>query len=177
MEEQRDDILRRDFVFGGALFEREAYERAGGFRAEFSGSEPWDLWMRMIDIGARVHGVEHPTYRYRIANRDSVSQSPAAVHSAVALLEDVCRQVANDEHRLAIATGTLRELRARRELFLAYEAAGEGRVGIARRHALSAGRGSTSVRARAFALLFAPAATRRWRDRAINNRRANAVSR
>lgn len=175
-DEQPDEILRRDFVFGGALFERSAYERAGGFRAEFSGSEPWDLWMRMIDTGARVHGVEHPTYLYRVAT-DSVSQSPAAVHSAVALLDDVCRQVANDDHRLAIAARTLREMRARRELFLAYEAAGARRTSSARRHALKAGRGPSAVRARAFALLFAPAAARRWRDRTIDRRRMNAVTR
>lgn len=177
-EEQGDDILRRDFVFGGgALFEREAYSRAGGFRAEFSGSEPWDLWMRMIDIGARVRGVDRPTYRYRVANGESVSQSPAAVHSAVALLDDVCHRVASDDHRLAIAARTRREMRARRELYLAYEAAREGDAGTARRHALAAGRGPIAVRARAFALLCAPAAARRWRDRAISNRRADAVSR
>jgi glycosyltransferase involved in cell wall biosynthesis len=176
-DEQPDDILRHDFVFGGALFERAAYERAGGFRAEFSGSEPWDLWMRMIDTGARVHGVERPTYVYRVTTKASVSQSPAAVHSAVALLDDVCRQVANDDHRLAIAVRTLREMRARRELFLAYEAAGEGRPGTARRHALNARRGPIAVRVRALVLLFAPAAARRWRDRKIEQRRINAVSR
>jgi glycosyltransferase involved in cell wall biosynthesis len=175
-DQQPDDILRHDFVFGGALFERAVYERAGGFRAEFSGSEPWDLWMRMIDVGARVHGVERPTYLYRVATT-SVSRSPAAVHSAVALLDDVCRQVAADDHRLAIAVRTLREMRARRELFLAYEAAGAGESGTARRHALAAGRGPIAVRARALVLLFAPAAARRWRDRKVEQRRANAVSR
>ena len=175
-DEQADDILRRDFVFGGALFERSAYQRAGGFRADFSGSEPWDLWMRMIDVGARVHGVEHPTYLYRVST-ESVSQSPAAVHSAVALFDDVCRQVASDDHRLAIAARTLREMRARQELFLAYEAAGLGRTSSARRHAFRAGRGPIAVRVRAFALMFAPATARRWRDRTITRRRLNAVTR
>jgi glycosyltransferase involved in cell wall biosynthesis len=175
-DEQPDDILRHDFVFGGALFEREVYERAGGFRPEFTGSEPWDLWMRMIDVGARVHGVERPTYLYRVATM-SLSRSPAAVHSAVALLDDVCRQVASDDHRLAIAVRTLREMRARRELFLAYEAAAEGKPGSARRHALAAGRGPIAVRLRAIVLLFAPAAARRWRDRKISERRAKTVSR
>jgi glycosyltransferase involved in cell wall biosynthesis len=175
-EQQADDILRRDFVCTGALFERDLYEQAGGFRAEFTGSEPWDLWMRMIDKGARVHGVEHPTYLYRVA-RMSLSRSPAAFHSAAALFDDVCLQVASDDHRLAIAVHTLREMRARRELFLAYEAAGAGDAGKARRHALAAGRGPIAVRARALALFFAPAAARRWRDRKINERRAHTVSR
>jgi hypothetical protein len=179
-EQQPDDILRRDFVCTGALFERDGYERAGGYRAEFSGAEQWDLWMRMIDGGARVHGVERPTYLYRVASAQtsvSVSQSPAAVHSAVALLDDVCRQFSNDDHRLAIAVRTLREMRARRELFLAYEAAGEGNAGTARMHALKAGRGPVAVRVRALVLLFAPAAARRWRDRKVGQRRANTVSR
>lgn len=181
-DQQPDDILRHDFVFGGALFERAAYERAGGFRAEFSGAEPWDLWMRMIDTGARVYGVEHPTYLYRVATPTaagavSVSQSPAALHSAVALLDDVCRKVADDDHRLAIAVRTLKEMRARRELFLAYEAAVAGTTGTARRHALAAGRGPISVRVRALALLLFPSAARRWRDRAVERRRIRSVTR
>jgi len=174
--EQSDAILRHDFVFGGTLFERGVYDRVGGFRAEFSGSEPWDLWMRMIDAGARVHGVEHATYLYRVAT-DSVSQSPAAVHSAVALLDDVCHRVANDDRRLAIAVRTLREMRARRDLMLAYEAAGDGKVSTARRHAFKARRGPIAVRVRACALLFAPTAARRWRDRTVERRRADAVTR
>jgi glycosyltransferase involved in cell wall biosynthesis len=175
-DRQADDILRRDFVFGGALFERSEYERAGGFRAEFSGSEPWDLWMRMIGNGARVHGVEQPTYLYRVATM-SVSRSPAAVHSAAALFDEICRRSAIDKHRLGIARRTRRELRARRELFLAYEAADAGDVGAARRHALAAGRGPAPVRARAAALLCAPAFARRWRDRTLDHRRAGAVAR
>jgi hypothetical protein len=112
-----------------------------------------------------------------VTNKASVSQSPAAVHSAVALLDDVCRQVANDDHRLAIAIRTLREMRARRELFLAYEAAGDGDALTARRHALKAGRGPVAVRVRALVLFFAPAAARRWRDRKVEQRRINSVSR
>lgn len=175
--EQADAILRHDFVFGGgALFDRSHYERAGGFRAEFSGSEPWDLWIRMIGNGARVHGVAQPTYLYRVATI-SVSRSPAAVHSAAALFDDICRRAAVDKHRLAIARRTRRELRARRELFLAYEAAEAGDAGAARRHALGAGRGPSAVRARAAMLLCAPSFARRWRDRTVARRRAGAVAR
>ena len=174
-EEQPDDILRRDFVFGAALFERAAYERVGGFRPEFSGSERWDLWMRMIDTGARVHGVERPTYLYRVTM--STSLSPAAVHSAVDLLDDVCRRAASDDHRLAIAVRTLREMRTRRDLFLAYEAAREGDAKRARRHALAAGRGPIAVSIRALVLFFAPASARRWHDRLVEQRHARSVSR
>jgi hypothetical protein len=123
-----------------------------------------------------VYGVERPTYLYRVATT-SVSRSPAAFHSAVALLDDVCRQVAADHHRLAIAVRTLREMRARRELFLAYEAAGAGATGAARRHALAAGRGPVAVRVRALVLLLAPSAARRWRDRKISRRRLDTVTR
>lgn len=174
--EQADDILRRDFVCTGAMFERSVYERAGGFRAEYSGSEPWDLWMRMIATGARVHGVEHPTVLYRVAT-SSVSRSPAAFHSAVALFDDVCRVLATDAHSLAIAERTRREVRARLELYLAYEAAGAGDSSAARRHALAAGHGPVAVRARAAALFCAPGAARRWRDRTVKHRRTHAVAR
>ena len=99
----------------------------------------------MIGNGARVYGVAQPTYLYRVATT-SVSRSPAAVHSAAALFDDICRRAAIDKHRLAIARRTRRELRARRELFLAYEAAQAGEAGAARRHALGARRGPASVR-------------------------------
>ena len=175
--QQGDDILRHDFVFGGgALFERDLYDRAGGFRAEFSGSEPWDLWIRMIGVGAHVHGVERPTYLYRVATM-SVSRSPAAVHSAAAMFDALCARAAIDKHRLGIARRTRRELRARRELFLAYEAAGAGRAAVARRHALGAVRGPLAVRARAAVLSCAPSFAVRRRDRSVARRRAAAVAR
>jgi GT2 family glycosyltransferase len=176
-DEQPDDILRRDFVFVGALFERELYERAGGFRPEMTGAEDWDLWMRMIAAGGRVRGVADPTYLYRVSST-SLSQSSAAPLAAAALLDDVCRNLAADDPRLAIAERTRREMHARLELYLAYEAAGAGDSSAARRHAFAAaGRGPGAVRARAAALLCAPGVARRWRDRTVRNRRAAAVAR
>jgi glycosyltransferase involved in cell wall biosynthesis len=178
VDEQVDDILRRDFVCGAALFERAQYDRVGGFRADFDGSEPWDLWMRMIGDGARVHGVEHPTLLYRVA-RSSVSRSEAAFRSAPALLGAMCHylDLAGDAHRLAIVRHTWREAQARLDLYLAYEAAGNGDMSGARRHAIAARRGPAAVQARAAALLCAPRTARRWRDRTVSRRRAHAVAR
>jgi GT2 family glycosyltransferase len=175
-DRQADDILRRDFVCTGALFERELYSRAGGFRAEFTGSEPWDLWIRMIGAGGRVHGVPEATVLYRVAAM-SMSRSGAAFRSAPALFESVCRDLASEPARLAIAQATLQEVTARLELYLAYEAAGDGNARAARRHALAARRGPRGVRARAAALVCAPAFARRQRDRALRRRRDLAVVR
>ena len=174
--EQPDDILRRDFVFIGSMFERALYERAGGYRPEFEGAENWDLWIRMIMAGGRVTGVEEPTYLYRVSD-SSLSQSPAAPKAAAALFDDVCATIPVGDPRHAIAERTRREMHARLELFLAYEAARAGNASAARRHALAASHGPRAVRARAAALLCAPGAARRWRDRAVRNRRAAAVVR
>lgn len=41
---------------GAAMFRREAYERAGGYRAQFYFGQDWDLWYRLAELGqfARV---------------------------------------------------------------------------------------------------------------------------
>jgi len=173
---QADEILRRDFVCTGALFERELYGRAGGFRAEFTGSEPWDLWIRMINAGGFVTGVLDATVLYRVAAM-SMSRSDAAFRSAPALFESVCRDLAADPRRLAIAQATQLEMQARLDLYLAYEAAGNGDSSRARKHARAARRGPKAVRARATALLCAPGFARRQRDRAVQRRREHAVVR
>jgi len=54
-ERQMLDILRHNFVSIGALFPRVAYDEVGGFRDGVSGAEDWDLWIRMIRKGLRVH--------------------------------------------------------------------------------------------------------------------------
>lgn len=65
-DHQMVDILRHNFVSIGALFPRAAYEDTGGFRDGVSGAEDWDLWIRMIRAGLRVHGVAAPTLLYRV---------------------------------------------------------------------------------------------------------------
>ena len=37
------------FVHGSVMMRREAYERAGGYRAAFRASQDYDLWLRMAD--------------------------------------------------------------------------------------------------------------------------------
>jgi glycosyltransferase involved in cell wall biosynthesis len=44
---------------------RDAYERAGGYRAEFRLGQDWDLWYRLADVG-RFQLVPEVLYRYRI---------------------------------------------------------------------------------------------------------------
>jgi len=173
---QGDEILRHDFVCTGALLERDLYERAGGFRGEFTGSEPWDLWIRMINAGGHVAGVTDATVLYRVATM-SMSRSDAAFRSAPALFEAVCRDLADDPRRLAIAQQTQVEAQARLDLYLAYEAAGSGDSSRARKHAFAARRGPKAVRARATALICAPGFARRRRDRAVQRRREHAVVR
>jgi hypothetical protein len=50
---------------GGVMFRRDAYQRAGGYRAEFYYGQDWDLWYRLAAIG-QFQMVPETLYRARI---------------------------------------------------------------------------------------------------------------
>lgn len=59
-------LLRRatPFVHGSVLMRREAYERAGGYRAPFRASQDYDLWLRM-PADAGLANLAEPLYEWR----------------------------------------------------------------------------------------------------------------
>ena len=52
-EDQRREILRRNFLLSAVLFSRDAYDEAGGF-VDLRCDEDWDLWIKMIRLGHLV---------------------------------------------------------------------------------------------------------------------------
>ena len=66
---------------GQVLFDRLAYETAGGFDAEFPVSEDYDLWTRLLDHGG-IGVVDEVLYRYRTGH-DSISRQKKALQIAL----------------------------------------------------------------------------------------------
>lgn len=61
---------------GSVMFRRDAYERAGGYRAAFYYGQDFDLWLRLAEIG-KFQGIDEALYTARIT-ADSISGSARA---------------------------------------------------------------------------------------------------
>jgi glycosyltransferase involved in cell wall biosynthesis len=150
-------LYRRNFVFIGCLFAREDFELAGGFRAQFKGTEDWDLWIRMVRNGVRVTAAEHPTVLYRL-RPGSLSSEDEMVNDEVGVLEAALAEARDAKEARAARVG-LRLRRAQRHLFAAYERFDEGQTATARLHGFAALSGSRRVALRGLAMGVAPRTT------------------
>jgi len=54
---------------GSVMFSRDAYERAGGYRAEFYVGQDWDLWYRLAALG-KFQMIEEVLYIARLTPND-----------------------------------------------------------------------------------------------------------
>ena len=145
-----------------ALFSRQRYEAVGGFRAQFRGTEDWDLWIRMVRAGAVVARPDHPTVLYRLS-QGAVSSDDAMVAARKAVL-DAAAAEGGPEERAAIRIGG-RHNRAAARLVESYALAAQGRTLAARWAGARAVRGIRPVALRGLAMAAAP----RW----IAQRRAD----
>ena len=57
-------VMEGNFVCGGALVRRSAYERCGGV-ADLPAWEDWDLWLRLLEIDEVGVLVDEPLYLWR----------------------------------------------------------------------------------------------------------------
>jgi hypothetical protein len=91
-EHQREEILRRNFVFGLAAVRRTALLAAGGFDESIERTTDWDCWVRMILRGSRVGVVMEPLARYRVRREglsaDRVGMRRGAVRTLTKALAD-----------------------------------------------------------------------------------------
>ena len=161
--EQREAILRDNFVFVGALFARDDYERCGGF-GDLRRSEDWDLWIRMVLSGVLVSVTHRPTVLYR-QHPTSLSAGDAINEADIDLLQQLQATVC-DADRIVVER-SLRRRQARRELLAGYRHAAGGHALAARRSFLSAAwadrdpsgglrRGASGVTAKAMMAAAAP---------------------
>jgi GT2 family glycosyltransferase len=167
-DQQQVKIVRENFVSIGALFPRSAYEAVGGFRDGFSGAEDWDLWIRMIRAGLRVHAAPGPTFLYRVVS-SGLTQTTDIFDVYVRVLEAAQRDASDEGERAAVADG-LGRMRARREVAIARREAQSGHTRSARAAATRSLTGPRRVALEAGLLLASPSlglrigeAIRHWR--------------
>jgi glycosyltransferase involved in cell wall biosynthesis len=162
------DILRQNFVSIGALFPRPAYDEAGGFRDGVSGAEDWDLWIRMIRNGLRVHGVDAPTLLYRV-DPAGLSHRADIFDTYVRVLERAVDEARDDAQRAAALAG-LSWMRGRRALAIAYAEARNERGWKARIAAARCLAGPPRMALEAALLLASPSLAVRLGDAARRRR-------
>jgi glycosyltransferase involved in cell wall biosynthesis len=167
-DQQMLDVLRHNFVSIGALFPRAAYDEAGGFRDGVSGAEDWDLWIRMIRAGLRVHGATAPTLLYRVES-SGLSHRTDIFDTYARVLERAVEEAGDDQQR-APARESLQWMRSRRALASAYAHARAHRPWKARGAALASMRGSPRIALEAAGILASPSMAVRMGD-AVRHRR------
>ena len=160
--DQHQAILRTNFVFVGSLFARADYDEAGGFRDGFSGAEDWDLWIRMIRNGVRVHGSGLATCMYRLS--PGGLSAGTEIHGVYLAVLEAALADATEPWERDILAPSISRYSARHALDRAHRAARSGDAGNARRFARFALRGPATVQLEAAALLAAPESVVRLGD-------------
>lgn len=125
---QRRVLITENFVFIASVFDRELYDRAGGFRS--IRCEDWDLWIRMVEQGATVSMPGPVTALYR-ASTTSVSAGDRLLIGDIALLTELLDRVDDDERPLV--ESALSRRRARQHYLAGIQAFEAGRRLEARR--------------------------------------------
>jgi glycosyltransferase involved in cell wall biosynthesis len=168
IDNQRHELLRRNFVFGLAAVRRELLLQAGGFDETILWTTDWECWIRLVLDGARIGCVDEPLALYRLRERSLSAQRASMLRGKIATLEKTrldARLERDDREVLERALSGYRRDLAVSEL----ERGLQTSPGAARREAaaLALGRGfDLGTRVRAVAAAIAPAATsRRLRER------------
>ncbi|MGZ4336352.1 MAG: glycosyltransferase [Gaiellaceae bacterium] len=163
VENQRRELLRRNFVFGLAAVRRELLLQSGGFDEDILWTTDWDCWIRLVLAGSQIGCVDEPLALYRVRERSLSAQRDSMLRGKIATLEKTWldpRVDRGDQDVLEEALAAYRrdlsvmELEAR----LLESEAGVRRAGLA----IALGRGfGPAARARGAATALAPATMRR----------------
>lgn len=100
---------------GAAMFRRDAYERAGGYRPQFYYAQDWDLWYRIAALGTFAR-VAETLYTARIL-ADSLSAEARVQQSRLAELSQamtVARQRGESEEPLLAQAASITRVPARK---------------------------------------------------------------
>lgn len=160
--DQHRAILGANFVFVGSLFARADHDAAGGFRDGFSGAEDWDLWIRMIRNGVRVHGSGLATCMYRLS--PGGLSAGKEIHGVYLAVLEAALAGGGEPWERDVLTASIARYGARHALDRAHRAARSGDAGHARKYARTAMRGTARVQLEAAALLAAPGSVVRLGD-------------
>jgi hypothetical protein len=163
VDDQRAEILRRNFIVAHVAVRRERLLAAGGFDPSMASVDDWELWIRLILGGARAGIVDEPLARYRVRETSLSAQPLLHERGCVRALELALARTDLSAREREVAGQTLaahRRALARAELDAALAGAGD-----ARRHALAVARDGGE--ARAMRLKAAAAAAAPWLARRV----------
>jgi glycosyltransferase involved in cell wall biosynthesis len=119
VDDQRQTILERNFVFGAAAIRRSRLLAVGGFDESRRYAADWDLWIRMILSGSKVGLVDEPLYRYRVTRTALSSQRLHLFRGYIAVLESAAARPdlrPEERHTVETAIGARRREVLRLEL-------------------------------------------------------------
>jgi GT2 family glycosyltransferase len=104
---QREEILRRCFVLGGAV-RRTRLEAVGGFSGVRPLMEDWELYGRLLLTGSQAGLVDEPLLSYRISEGQISTSWSSALHSGeLAALERLRENPALRSHERPILDGSI----------------------------------------------------------------------
>lgn len=155
---QREEILRRNFVFGHAAVRRQRLLDVGGFDELIRWTADWELWIRMILSGSAVGCVDEPLAIYRLHEGSLTAQRLSLARGRIQTLEKTARNPALSDADLTIVAEARR--RATLELtLLELRESLLGRARFSRRRALTVALESAysgRTRLKAAAIVVAP---------------------
>jgi glycosyltransferase involved in cell wall biosynthesis len=99
---------------GSVMFRRDAYHRAGGYRAAFYYGQDFDLWYRLAAIG-KFQAIDEVLYRARVT-QDSISSDARELQERIARLSRAAieaRQRGESDETIVGEAAAIRPARAR----------------------------------------------------------------
>ena len=172
IDHQREEILRRNFVFGHVVARRRRLLDLGGFDETIRHAADWRMWITLLLDGGRIALVPEPLSVYRIHD-DSMSADVVAIErGCLAVLDKVLgtASLLDRERTIAVASRAAHRLALDRAMLSDRLDSGTGVRRQARTVARNRGHG-TGTRVRALAAWIAPALV----SRAVRRRRRGTV--
>jgi GT2 family glycosyltransferase len=96
-----DFLLSYNYVGHLTAVRREIVQKVGGFRSEFDGAQDYDLFLRVIEQGDRVHHIPRVLYHWRRSEASSaisVRQKPGQLDASRLAIEDYLKRRGEPAH-------------------------------------------------------------------------------
>ncbi len=163
VDNQRTEILRRNFILGLAAVRRRRFLAVGGYDPTIPYTTDWDLWIRLILDGSKAGAVLEPLAEYRMHDASMSAKRAAMSRGRVMTLTKAAARADLRPDEAAVLNQSLRAERARLAREDLKDALLEGRAD-ARRLALgvvASGAHPVQTRLKAMATVAAPTALAR----------------
>ncbi len=90
-----DLLLSHNYITHLSCFKRELFDRVGGFRSKYDGSQDYDLFLRMSEQTNNIHHIPKVLYHWRMLESSTSANSkakPEAIQRSKELLEETLKR-------------------------------------------------------------------------------------